>query len=79
MFSLYIIYSPKLDKYYVGHTRNMSTRLEQHNAGISTFTAKANDWVLKFRKEFPTRQLALQAEMAISKKCIKVNCFIVKS
>ncbi|TWR24493.1 hypothetical protein FPZ42_15445 [Mucilaginibacter achroorhodeus] len=27
----YIIYSERLDKYYVGHTENLNTRLKQHN------------------------------------------------
>lgn len=51
MYCCYIIYSVKLDRYYIGHTENMNQRLLQHNSGISTFTAKANDWLLKWEKE----------------------------
>ena len=44
---LYIIYSKKSDRYYVGHSDNYSERIIQHNNGISTYTSKASDWVLK--------------------------------
>ncbi|MCB8994752.1 MAG: GIY-YIG nuclease family protein [Bacteroidales bacterium] len=31
MFYIYILYSAKYDKYYVGHTDNVPRRLEEHN------------------------------------------------
>ena len=51
-FSVYIIYSLKLNKYYVGYSEDVAVRLAQHNEGISTFTSKAKDWVLKYVEEF---------------------------
>ena len=51
---VYIIYSEGLDRYYVGHTENVDVRLFQHNSGISTFTAKTQDWVLMYKQEFET-------------------------
>ncbi len=41
---VYIIFSSKLNKYYTGFTENIIIRLEQHNAGISTFTSKGIPW-----------------------------------
>jgi len=41
---VYIIYSEKLDRYYVGYSENITIRLDQHNKGLSAFTAKASDW-----------------------------------
>jgi putative endonuclease len=64
----YIIYSPSLDKYYVGYSFDLNTRLRQHNSGISTFTSKANDWVLKFSTMFPSRIAAREWESMIKKK-----------
>ncbi|MDP1746949.1 MAG: GIY-YIG nuclease family protein [Bacteroidota bacterium] len=29
-FCVYIIYSPSIDKYYVGHTENLNKRMEEH-------------------------------------------------
>jgi putative endonuclease len=64
----YIIYSKTLDRYYVGHTEDVDVRLIQHNSGISTFTAKAQDWVLLYRQEFETREEARKREFEIKKK-----------
>ena len=48
MFYVYIIYSLELNRYYVGYTSDVIKRLAEHNTGISTFTAKAGDWELRF-------------------------------
>ena len=42
----YIIYSIKIDRYYVGHTDDFINRIEMHNTGFSPYTSKANDWRL---------------------------------
>ena len=68
MFYVYIIYSKKLDRYYVCHTEDILQRLVQHNSGISTFTAKATDWVLMYYFEFKSRAEASKREMEIKKK-----------
>src|SRR5690606_37152636 len=67
-FFVYIIYSSKLDKYYVGHTHDLLIRVEQHNSGISTFTSIANDWVLKYSEPFHSREDAYKREIQMKKK-----------
>jgi putative endonuclease len=67
-FCVYIIYSPSLDKYYIGYTSDIEKRLQEHNSGISSFTAKANDWVLKYKEEFPDRISAITREKEIKTK-----------
>jgi putative endonuclease len=53
MATTYILYSPSLDKYYVGYTSdNMETRLKKHLSDHDGFTAKAKDWALVFTKVF---------------------------
>jgi len=48
MTGCYIIYSPKLDKFYVGVTQeNVQIRLMKHNShfyGKNKFTATTSDW-----------------------------------
>gem|GEM_PF-6676280 len=44
----YILYSEKLDKYYVGYTKEISQRLEQHLWKHKGFTGKADDWIVKY-------------------------------
>ena len=64
-YSVYIIYSKTLDRYYVGYTENIAARLIQHNTGFSTYTAKANDWVLKYSELYETRKECLDRERKI--------------
>ena len=68
MFYLYIIYSEKLDRYYVGHSADPGIRLTQHNCGESSFTSKASDWELVFQQSFDTRKEAHARELEIKKK-----------
>jgi putative endonuclease len=68
MYHLYIIYSQKLDRYYVGYTADVALRLEQHNNGLSTYTSKASDWVLMYKEAFASREEAHKRELAIKKK-----------
>ena len=68
MYSVYIIYSSILDKYYTGYTDDIIIRLEQHNSGISTFTAKASDWQLRYMEQFKTREDAMKREKEIKNK-----------
>jgi putative endonuclease len=63
----YILYSAKLDKYYVGACVDMERRLYEHNLGRSKFTSTGLPWVLKFTKEFSTLQVAKQYELKIKK------------
>ncbi|WP_318312268.1 GIY-YIG nuclease family protein [Flagellimonas crocea] len=46
MDSVYIIYSKRLDKYYVGESSDIDSRLLQHNNGFfkNSYTAQVNDW-----------------------------------
>ena len=68
MFYCYILYSLKLDRYYVGHTQDIDLRLIQHNSGISAFTAKADDWTIVYKQAFETREPARARENEIKRK-----------
>ena len=67
-FTVYIIYSKKLDKYYIGYSDDFVVRLIQHNEGVSTFTSKAKDWILKYTEDFPSREAAHKRELEIKNK-----------
>ena len=68
MFYVYIIYSALLNRYYIGYTEDIVTRLNQHNQGISTYTSKATDWVVMYTKPYSTRTDASFREKQIKKK-----------
>ena len=50
MASVYILYSAGAEKYYIGYTKNIVTRINYHHEKEfpSSFTAKYEDWVLFF-------------------------------
>ncbi|MEO1011590.1 MAG: GIY-YIG nuclease family protein [Bacteroidota bacterium] len=69
MFTTYIIYSPSLDRFYVGHCQDVGKRLQRHNNGNgSSYTKKAKDWELKYTKFFVTRAEASGLERTIKGK-----------
>lgn len=52
MFYVYIIYSKKLTKRYIGVTEELNKRLDQHNSKAVPFTSKANDWKIIYYEVF---------------------------
>jgi len=62
MYQLYILYSEKIDQYYVGHTVDLDDRLRRHNEGKSLATKKGVLLKLKFYVPFETRSNAMKAE-----------------
>jgi predicted GIY-YIG superfamily endonuclease len=67
-FTCYIIYSEKLDRYYVGHTDSITDRLKEHNSGISKYTAKASDWVIAHTEHYEHSAAARHREFEIKRK-----------
>jgi putative endonuclease len=69
MHYVYILYSQKLNKYYVGETGDLQNRLIQHNTGFykASYTTKANDWVVKTAIPFHSVSSAKKAENFIKK------------
>ncbi|EAZ80850.1 GIY-YIG nuclease family protein [Algoriphagus machipongonensis] len=45
-FTVYILFSDKLGKYYVGQTRDLNSRLSRHNQGRERFTRTGCPWKL---------------------------------
>jgi len=62
MYDLYILYSERIDQYYIGHTRDIEDRLERHNAEKSLSTKKGVPWKLKTSISFESRSRAMKAE-----------------
>jgi putative endonuclease len=78
MHFFYIIYSERINRYYVGETHNMDIRLGMHQTKYypKSFTSKSNDWQLKILFEVLTREEALFLESFI--KRMKSRNFIEK-
>ncbi|MCD8176306.1 MAG: GIY-YIG nuclease family protein [Tannerellaceae bacterium] len=74
MFYVYILFSAKLDSYYVGSTGNIEDRIKRHNQGRSKATKKGIPWRIVYKKAFETRSQAYRAELYI--KSQKSKSFI---
>ena len=66
-FFIYILYSKKANKYYVGETENVNARLQSHLAGISKYTSIANDWAVVHTESFDHRVDAIRREKEIKR------------
>jgi putative endonuclease len=67
----YILYSSKLNKFYVGITsNNLEQRIKEHNEnayGMRSYTAKTDDWELFLFIQCASNSVALKIERHIKK------------
>ncbi|MBC7570560.1 MAG: GIY-YIG nuclease family protein [Spirosoma sp.] len=68
MHTVYIIYSPSADRYFIGQAKDMRISLWQHNAKTNPNTADGKPWEIKFTQAFDTRNEALSLEMRLKNK-----------
>ena len=68
-FTVYILHSVKLDKYYMGQTSNLEERIKFHNTGVfkNAYTSKAHDWVLVFFIPCTSKNQAIAIEKHIKR------------
>ncbi len=75
MYTVYIIYSPTLDRYYIGFTQDITDRLRRHNSKSKGFTNRSNDWSIVHVESFSQKNDAMKREKEIkgwkSKKLIE--------
>ena len=78
MFYIYILYSEKSGKYYIGHTDDPNRRLVEHNlTERNTFTSKHRPWIMHINFQVSEdRGTAIRVERFIKKQ--KTKSFIEK-
>jgi putative endonuclease len=65
MHYVYILYSRKLDRFYVGESDDPARRLQHHRDGHQRYTRRATDWVLVCCLPTSSRRDALGIEQKI--------------
>ena len=65
MFSVYILQSRKNGRYYIGCTKDVAQRLQQHNLGMTKSTRNLRPWRLVYSETFGTRIEARNGKSAI--------------
>ena len=66
-YTVYIIYSESLNKFYTGSCEDLSIRITQHNAGRNKSTKSGIPWTIKYTEIFQTRKNARAKEAHIKK------------
>jgi putative endonuclease len=64
----YVIWSDSARRFYIGISENPEHRLEQHNAGLSPWSAKFGPWRLVHTEEFEDYGAARQREIQLKKQ-----------
>ena len=62
MYSVYIIYSGKIDKYYIGFSADITERLLKHNRSTRGFSSTGKPWSLVYTERFKVKKDALERE-----------------
>ncbi|MFQ6676286.1 MAG: GIY-YIG nuclease family protein [Fidelibacterota bacterium] len=62
MYFTYVLYSDAFDRLYIGHTDDLTIRLEKHNRGRVTSTKAYVPWRLIHHEEFGSRSEAMRRE-----------------
>ena len=63
MFFVYVLYSPSANKFYVGYTSNLESRLLSHNLlGTKDWTKRYRPWDLVYTEPYETKSSALKRE-----------------
>ena len=59
---VYILYSTKLDKFYIGSTQNIEERLKSHLSNHTGFTTRAKDWEVCYSETYASKNEGLVRE-----------------
>jgi putative endonuclease len=66
--NVYILYSEKMDKFYIGSTSDLQRRLLEHNRGKEKFTKNGMPWLLVYKEDFNDLKDARSREKFIKKQ-----------
>jgi putative endonuclease len=63
MFTVYVLFSEKFNKIYIGYTSDLEQRFKSHNElGTKGWTIKFRPWKIVYTEKFETKSSALIRE-----------------
>jgi len=66
MFLVYVLYSVRFKKIYIGYTSNLDERFKSHNElGTKGWTINFRPWILVYQEEFITKKGAMAREKSL--------------
>jgi len=63
MYNVYILFSERLNKRYIGSTSDVNNRLKEYNSGKSKFTKAGIPWELIYQESYQSNQEARLREL----------------
>jgi putative endonuclease len=76
MYTLYILYSISLDRYYVGYTNDLERRLHEHNRIKGKYTDTGIPWKIVYTETFESKKTAMSREAYIKSR--KSKSYIIE-
>lgn len=69
-YSVYVLWSPSRECFYIGVSDDPDRRLSDHNAGVSKWTRGKGPWVKVWQRKFTSLSEARRFETALKRqKC----------
>ncbi len=65
MYTVYIIYSVKINKFYIGFSSNVFERLLKHNRSNKGFSSTGKPWSIVYTEAFKDKKSAMAREKQI--------------
>ena len=62
MYAVYVLYSPTINKFYIGSTSDLEKRIYYHNNGKSPYTRNKGPWVVVYQESYRAREDAIRRE-----------------
>ncbi len=62
---VYILFSLKIQKFYIGQTNGIDQRIKRHNSGLENYTSKGIPWQLVFYTCCDSRAESMKLERKI--------------
>ncbi len=67
MYTVYIIYSERIDKYYIGFSSNVQERLRKHNRNSKGFSSSDRPWIIVYLDVFDNKKDAMAREKQLKR------------
>jgi putative endonuclease len=67
-FTVYILFSKSIKKYYTGQTQNLVNRFTEHNSNETKSIKNGIPWIIVWSKDVSTRGEAMTLEKKIKKR-----------
>lgn len=76
MFTVYLLYSSKFNKIYIGYTSNLEERIKSHNElGTKGYTTKYRPWTIIHTETFEDKSTAMKREKELKSSRGRTFCW----